>query len=47
MGTQARLRLEEFLQRRVFLSLRVKVDEDWRRSPDSLRRFGYIESDFG
>jgi GTP-binding protein Era len=75
LGTQARLRLEEFLQRKVrtnddryhilpmcpsdplsdsvvcaakvFLSLYVKVDNDWRRNKDALAKFGYIDSDFG
>ena len=47
LGTMARLRLEEFLQRKVFLSLRVKVDSDWRHSSEALERFGYINSDFG
>ena len=47
LGIQARLKLEEFLQRKIFLSLRVKVDSDWRRNKDTLARFGYIESDFG
>ena len=47
LGTMARGRLEEFLQRKVYLSLRVKVDADWRRNNDALERFGYINSDFG
>ena len=47
LGTMARERLEEFLQRKVYLSLRVKVDADWRRNNDALERFGYINSDFG
>ena len=37
----------QFLGRKVFLQLRVKLDEDWRSSDDSLRKYGYIESDFG
>ena len=47
LGTMARLRLEEFLQRKVFLSLRVKVDSDWRHNSEALERFGYTNSDFG
>lgn len=47
LGTKARGRLEEFLGRRVYLSLRVKVDPDWRRNQEALVRFGYVESDFG
>ena len=47
LGTQARKGLEEFLSRKVYLSLRVKVDEDWRSSGDSLQKYGYVDSDFG
>lgn len=41
VGTQARLDMEEFFQKKVFLSLFVKVDPDWRESRKELRRFGY------
>jgi GTP-binding protein Era len=41
MGTQARLDIEEFLGKKVFLELTVKVDKEWRNSEASLRRFGY------
>ena len=41
VGTQARLDMEEFFQKKVFLSLYVKVDPDWRESRKELRRFGY------
>ena len=37
----------KFLDRKVFLSLHVRVDEDWRASTESLTRYGYVESDFG
>lgn len=47
LGTAARGRLEVFLDRKVFLSLTVKVDEDWRSSEEALRRYGYRDSDFG
>ena len=40
-GTQARLDMEEFFQKKVFLKLFVKVDEDWRENKKELRRFGY------
>ena len=43
LGTQARLEMEDFFQKKVFLSLFVKVDEDWRESRRELRRFGYEE----
>ncbi len=42
-GTQARLEMEDFFQKKVFLSLFVKVDPDWRESRKELRRFGYEE----
>ncbi len=41
VGTQARLEMEDFFQKKVFLRLFVKVDEDWRESKKELRRFGY------
>ena len=43
LGTQARLEMEDFFQKKVFLSLFVKVDEDWRESRRELRKFGYEE----
>lgn len=42
-GTQARLEMEDFFQKKVFLSLYVKTDPDWRESRKELRRFGYEE----
>lgn len=41
LGTQARLDMEDFFQKKVFLSLYVKVDPDWRESRRELRKFGY------
>lgn len=41
VGQQAREELEEFLQKKVFLQLFVKVSEDWRNDGRQLRRFGY------
>lgn len=41
VGTAARLEMEDFFQKKVFLSLFVKVDQDWRESRRELRRFGY------
>jgi len=41
LGSQARKRMEEFLQRKVFLELHVKIREDWRDDEDQLKRFGY------
>jgi len=41
LGTAARIEMEDFFQKKVFLKLFVKVDEDWRTSRRELRRFGY------
>jgi len=41
VGTEARLEMEDFFQKKVFLSTFVKVDPDWRESRGELRRFGY------
>ncbi len=43
VGTQARLELEKFLGKKVFLELHVKVNDDWRNDDRQLRKFGYIE----
>jgi GTP-binding protein Era len=40
-GTQARVDIEEFTGKKVFLDLSVKVDKDWRNNANSLKRFGY------
>ena len=41
VGTQARTEMEDFFQKKVYLSIFVKVDPDWRESRRELRRFGY------
>jgi GTP-binding protein Era len=41
LGTEARLDIEEFLDKHVFLELHVKVSKEWRNDERSLRRFGY------
>ena len=41
VGQAARLDLEAFLGKKVFLELYVKVQEDWRNNDSQLRRFGY------
>jgi GTP-binding protein Era len=40
-GTQARLDIEKFLGKKVFLELQVKVAEDWRNKDRFLKKFGY------
>jgi len=47
LGVKAREGLESFLNRKIFLSLRVRVDADWRTNEEALQRYGYLESDFG
>jgi len=40
-GTQARIDMEDFFQKKVFLQIYVKVDPDWREDKRELRKFGY------
>jgi len=41
VGTEARIEMEDFFQKKVFLRTFVKVDPDWRESRKELRKFGY------
>ena len=41
VGTQARLELEEIVEKKVYLELNVKVEKDWRKKDKSLSNFGY------
>jgi len=41
LGTEARIAIERFVGTKVFLDLRVKVDEDWREDERKLKRYGY------
>ena len=41
LGNSARKSIEEFLLREVYLELRVKVVENWRKNEKMLDRFGY------
>ncbi len=43
VGTAARIDMEDFFQKKVFLELFVKVSPDWREDKKELRRFGYEE----
>jgi len=40
-GSAARKDLESFLGKKVFLELFVKVEKDWRKRENVLKRFGY------
>jgi GTP-binding protein Era len=42
VSTEARLAMESFLGRKVFLSVQVKVSKDWRDNERQLKRFGYL-----
>jgi len=41
VGTDARVDIESFVGKKVFLELFVKVDPNWRDNELKLRRFGY------
>ena len=41
LGTQARIDMEDFFQKKVFLQLYVKVDPHWRDDERKLAAFGY------
>jgi len=41
VGTQARLDLEKFFGKKVFLETHVRVSENWRNNESMLRKFGY------
>jgi GTP-binding protein Era len=41
VGKEARLKMEKFLGKQVFLELFVKVMKDWRDNEKILKRFGY------
>ena len=42
-ATAARLDIEEFTGKKVFLEITVKVSKDWRDNENSLKHFGYTE----
>lgn len=41
VGTESRIDIEDFVQKKVFLELHVKVNKDWRNNDTFLKRFGY------
>ena len=41
LGADARRDIEAFLDKHIFLELRVKVSKDWREDDRALKRFGY------
>ncbi len=45
IGTEARLELESIADKKVFLSLEVKVEKDWRKKDKILKSFGFTSKD--
>ncbi len=45
LGTDARLSIEDFLQKHIFLDLSVKVLKDWRNNELLMKKFGYSLGD--
>ena len=41
IGSEARIELENIVEKKVFLGLEVKVEKDWRKKQSSLKEFGY------
>jgi len=41
LGTESRMKIEEFLSSKIFLELHVKVREHWRENEEQLKNFGY------
>jgi len=41
VGTEARIDLETFFEKKIFLELFVKVEKDWRNKDKILKNFGY------
>lgn len=42
VGIKAREDMEEFLGKKVYLEMYVKVDKNWRNNQNQLRRYGYV-----
>ena len=42
VATQARLEMEDFFQKKVFLEVFVKVEPNWRDDKKMLKKYGYI-----
>jgi len=40
-ASEARKNIEDFLQKKVFLEIFVKVNKDWKNKPLKLKKFGY------
>ena len=42
IGTEARLDLENIVEKKVFLSLQVKIEKDWRKNDKVIKNLGYV-----
>ena len=45
IGTEARMELENIVEKKVFLGLEVKVEKDWRKKDKILKDFGFKSKD--
>jgi GTP-binding protein Era len=43
VGSEARVDLEKFFNKKIFLETHVKVADNWRKQKQKLRQFGYID----
>jgi GTP-binding protein Era len=43
VGTEARVDLEKFFTKKIFLETRVKVSDNWRKQKQKLKQFGYLD----
>jgi GTP-binding protein Era len=41
LGTYSRIAISKYIDRKVFLDLKVKVDPDWRDDAGKLKKYGY------
>ncbi|MDZ7695140.1 MAG: hypothetical protein U5K69_29155 [Balneolaceae bacterium] len=41
MGKKSRKAIQDFIDKKVFLDLHVKVRDKWRDNPNMVRNFGY------
>ena len=41
IGSKARIELEKFFGKKIFIELHVKVSKNWRSNSNQLRKFGY------
>ena len=42
LGVASRKSIQNFIEKKVFLSFKIKVLKDWRKNKKELKKFGYI-----